>query len=379
MASPVSFAAGSDLHRELAESMGAVLIGSLIGLFLSGAVAMQAFLYYQLYPRDILQLKLMVLLIWVIDALHSIMTIIANWKYLIGRFGDWSTIDDITWPIAVSIAFTASITFFVHCFFIHRIFNQTNARPVSRKNYYITIPLLMLALMRLISTSEMPRTDGAHVPVRRIRIKSYSGFVHGYAYVFTIGLTSAASLDVFITVALCYYLRRGRSPFGSMDRIIDSITLYTIENGMLTCITTIASLICWLTMPTNLIFLGLHFAISKLYANSFLATLNARKSLLNKSTGSSGDHPMPVLFPSSFQRRATGMGPWPQRSQTETRLQVTVEKTVHHDVSDELAARRGQRSSRSEPGATPDSLDELSKTPPGGYVSLPSATIVHAA
>ena len=67
-----------------------------------------------------------------------------------------------------------------------------------------------------------------------------------------------------------------------------------------------------------------------------------------------------------------------QRSQTETRLQVTVEKTVHHDVSDELAARRGQRSSRSEPGATPDSLDELSKTPPGGYVSLPSATITHA-
>ena len=39
--------------------------------------------------------------------------------------------------------------------------------------------------------------------------------------------------------------------------------------------------------------------------------LNARKSLLNKSTGSSGDHPLPVLFPSSFQRRATGMGPWP--------------------------------------------------------------------
>ena len=33
-------------------------------------------------------------------------------------------------------------------------------------------------------------------------------------YVFTIGLTSAASLDVFITMALCYYLRRGRSPFG---------------------------------------------------------------------------------------------------------------------------------------------------------------------
>ena len=39
----------------------------------------------------------LILLPRVIDALHSIMTIIANWKYLIGRFGDWDTIDDITW------------------------------------------------------------------------------------------------------------------------------------------------------------------------------------------------------------------------------------------------------------------------------------------
>ncbi|PIL31151.1 hypothetical protein GSI_05848 [Ganoderma sinense ZZ0214-1] len=166
-----------------------------------------------------------------------------------------------------------------------------------------------------------------------------------------------------------------------MDRIIDSITLYTVENGMLTCVTTVASLICWLTMPKNLIFLGLHFAISKLVLmpidTDAADRLNARKSLLNKSTGSSGDHPLPVLFPSSF-RRGTGIVPWPQRSQTETRLQVTVEKTVHHDVGDELASRPerehgGRSSSRTDP-AGPDSLDEeLSKTP------LQGETIGHEA
>ncbi|RPD54502.1 hypothetical protein L226DRAFT_575681 [Lentinus tigrinus ALCF2SS1-7] len=305
-----------DRQTQLAHSMGAVLIGSLIALFLSGAVSMQVFLYFQLYPRDVLRIKAMVVAVWLIDALHSAMTITANWQYLIVHFGDWDMIDDITWSIAVSVALTATITFFVHCFFIHRIFS------LSRGNWYITAPLVLLALTRLISaaisTSEM------------ISLKSYAGFVHGYDFVFTIGLSTAASLDILITIGLCYYLRRGRLVASGMDRIIDTITLYTIENGMLTCITTVVSLICWLTMPTNLIFLGLHFAISKLYANSFLATLNSRKSLLNKSQGSSGDHPLPVLFPSSFRR--SNANAWSHRSHGETRLQVTVEKTVQHDV-----------------------------------------------
>jgi len=46
---------------------------------------------------------------------------------------------------------------------------------------------------------------------------------------------------------------------------------------------TLVALSCWLTMPTNLIFLALHFLISKLYANTVLATLNSRKSLRRRA------------------------------------------------------------------------------------------------
>ena len=37
------------------------------------------------------------LMLRVIDALHSIMTMTANWQYLITRFGEWDTTDEITW------------------------------------------------------------------------------------------------------------------------------------------------------------------------------------------------------------------------------------------------------------------------------------------
>ncbi|XP_006459695.1 hypothetical protein AGABI2DRAFT_116655 [Agaricus bisporus var. bisporus H97] len=64
-----------------------------------------------------------------------------------------------------------------------------------------------------------------------------------------------------------------------MIRLVDSTTIYALENGALTCFTTTASLICWLAMPKNLVFLGLHFVIGKLYANSLLASLNIRREL----------------------------------------------------------------------------------------------------
>lgn len=74
-----------DLQTQLAHSMGAVLVGSLIAMLyvsfswpswvpfplifrtppsLSGAVWMQVFLYWQLYPKDTLRMKFMVGLLY---------------------------------------------------------------------------------------------------------------------------------------------------------------------------------------------------------------------------------------------------------------------------------------------------------------------------
>jgi hypothetical protein len=76
-------------------------------------------------------------------------------------------------------------------------------------------------------------------------------------------------------------------------------------------------------MPGNLIFLGLHFTISKralfirtllcpveeqstcicaVYANSLLATLNSRR-MLRKRKKVNGEHALPVMFP-SYDTRA---------------------------------------------------------------------------
>ncbi|KAF8718288.1 hypothetical protein AX14_011932 [Amanita brunnescens Koide BX004] len=48
---------------------------------------------------------------------------------------------------------------------------------------------------------------------------------------------------------------------------------------MVDSICSLAALISFLTMPDNFVFLGIAFVFTKLYINSYLAMLNARKSL----------------------------------------------------------------------------------------------------
>ncbi|EKM49664.1 uncharacterized protein PHACADRAFT_201361 [Phanerochaete carnosa HHB-10118-sp] len=249
---------GSGSLSTLRAMYGATLVGTFVGVFLSGIVSMQVYMYSRVYSKDHIGIKCMVALVWAMDLLHTCLICVASWMDLVEYFGEWDHLDWITWSVGASVALTALVTFLVHCFFIHRIY------IISNRNLYLTVPLAVLALFRLAaataSTSEM------------IRLSSYSGFVKRYGYIFTMGLSSAVALDIAITGAMCFFLRRGKSQLSTMNDIIDTLVLYTVETGMITCLTTIASLACWVSMHNNnLIFLGLHFTISKLYANSLLA------------------------------------------------------------------------------------------------------------
>ncbi|KAF5313022.1 hypothetical protein D9619_002510 [Psilocybe cf. subviscida] len=69
-----------------------------------------------------------------------------------------------------------------------------------------------------------------------------------------------------------------------LHELIDSLILYTFEIGSLTSVATVISMLCWTVLNNSLIFLGLHFVIGKLYANSLLATLNSRREFRRART-----------------------------------------------------------------------------------------------
>ncbi|KZV70251.1 hypothetical protein PENSPDRAFT_451378 [Peniophora sp. CONT] len=308
-------------------NLGAILLGALISMALSGVVATQVFFYFRVYGKDKHSMKFLVLLVWIMDATHSGLISAAVWKYFALAYGDATQLDFITPEVALTVAFTALITFVVHMFFSYRVYK------LSKSNWWCTGPILMLALGRLVAAIVSTYEMGT--------LKSYSGFVVKAGWVFTLGLSLSSALDILIAGAMCYYLQASRTGFEGMDHIIDVLLLYTFNNGALTSIVTVATLICWVAMQDNLVFFGIHFSIAKLYGISLLITLNTRISIRERATRSDGSsHQLPVRFPSSLTGRRTrsvvtrfpttqsrsGIEP------TSTKISINVEKTIHFDV-----------------------------------------------
>ncbi|KAK0200644.1 hypothetical protein DFS33DRAFT_1363181 [Desarmillaria ectypa] len=300
------------MSSDVSNTYGAVAIGALSASLLSGAVAIQTILYYKLYPSDLIRVKILVFVVWFLDTCHTCFVWASVWDMLISHYG---RTDIIPWSIAVTVVITAVLTFLVHCFFAHRIF------MLSKRNWFLTCPILILATFRLasacVTTSEM------------IHLKTFSAFKEDFRWVFTLGLSLSSAVDILITGSLFGLLHTSRSEADNLNAIIDSLILYTFETGSLTCAATIIDMICWITMSSNLIFMGLHFVINKLYANSLLVTLNTRRGLRRAQPFSPGISGSAIILDNRQPRDRRVAEP---ESVKRAELQINVEQSIHYST-----------------------------------------------
>ncbi|KAJ3723379.1 hypothetical protein C8R42DRAFT_666072 [Lentinula raphanica] len=88
-----------------------------------------------------------------------------------------------------------------------------------------------------------------------------------------------AVADVLIAAGLFYFLHRSRTGFKKSDTMISKLIMFTVSTGLLTSICAVASLLSILIWGKTLIYVAFYFSLGRLYSNSLLATLNARKSI----------------------------------------------------------------------------------------------------
>ncbi|KAJ7762326.1 hypothetical protein DFH07DRAFT_407786 [Mycena maculata] len=232
---------------------------------ISGISDLQAMFYYRSYKRDPTGMKFLVAGVWLLDLFHTGLVWGSMWVYLIDNYGQSEKIDDIPWCIALTIVVTALITVFVHLFLAHRIF------ALSGGNWFMTAPVVLLTCFRLACACV--------TGVKMFHYQSFALWQLHAGWILTLGLAVSATLDVVTSGLLVYLILSHRTEAGRLNRVLDRIMLYGLECGSLTCIGSIASMLCWIIMPHNLIFMGLYFPIGKLYANSLFAILNTRNDI----------------------------------------------------------------------------------------------------
>jgi len=209
------------------------------------------------------------------------------------------------------------------------------------------VPIGTVALIRMVSAFGSTAC--------MVQQKTFMDFKGRDGWLFTLGLTSSAVADILITVSIWVLLRRGRNGVKRTEYILDTLIRDCLENGALTSAGTIVSLVCWVSM-NNLIFLGTHFVISKLYSNSLMASLHARRRFRNMQDNAVQEI---ALFP--------GQGRNTHSSHSADRQPIATRPEYTGRVSTIQIATRDPVSSK-----TPDSDSDFTKNVDDHEWNLPS-------
>jgi hypothetical protein len=158
-------------------TFGAVLGGAFLATALSGALCVQAFLYFRNYPRDPAHLKAMVALVWAMDSAQSCCIVMLTYQYVIFNFSRPEAADHIYWTAVAAIISTAASTFTANGYFTHRI------HRLSEGNWRLTAPIVGCLVIRL----GLAIITG----VEMLRLRSYKAYREQYGVIKVVQCPSA--------------------------------------------------------------------------------------------------------------------------------------------------------------------------------------------
>ncbi|KAH8110194.1 hypothetical protein DFH11DRAFT_1547688 [Phellopilus nigrolimitatus] len=255
-------------------TLGAVLIGGFVSVFLYGVTCLQMFIYYQRYPSDRRFIKITVAALWFIDSLDAALTCQICYYYLVTNYANPSAIFFPVWSLKLHVfvtmlenAFQSLSDFVVRSLFARRVYT------LSRKNKFITVVIAALSVVDLVV--------GTIITIKAFHIQTFAGLLV-LADLFYLNFASNISAD--LCVALDGF---AKSLILRTDSLVVKLIIYTVNTGLLTVFDASAGLICYAAMPTTLVFIAFYLNLSKFYVNSYLASLNVRKTLL---TSMKSDH-----------------------------------------------------------------------------------------
>ncbi|RPD54308.1 hypothetical protein L226DRAFT_280860 [Lentinus tigrinus ALCF2SS1-7] len=269
--------------------VGGLLIEVFVACILYGITTLQTFIYYQKYPKDRMFLKLLVGTVWLLETTHTAFCMQFIYDYVILGFNNYLVFLDINWGVGITVICSASIALCVQGYYTWRVW------IVSENSVIWTATIGTFALARVgfgVASCALCYIYPSWPVLREKRsaLVTVSG-----------GLGSAALVDILVAVTLTVCLKRRRFT-GSWNKdsnsMINRILLYAVNTGAITCTASLLCVILFAVQKNSLTFLGLVEIQAKLYANSFLGSLNARSHMRNSKsvhTFSSSAPRMPVL------------------------------------------------------------------------------------
>ncbi|EMD31415.1 hypothetical protein CERSUDRAFT_119794 [Gelatoporia subvermispora B] len=265
--SPPIAPAALGLHFD--NTLGAVFLGHFAVAVLFGITSLQTWQFFRNQSQDsqdTAMLKALVLLLWVLDCVHSALVTAAVYFYVVTNFGNIVVISKPHWTFSIVPVLTTIMTLIIRGIFAYRLWRLSSGGTV--------IPILIICgSLWIMATAtyfsiELQFLD-SWLDVRSVSWTLYSGF----------GCETVTDLVITVSQYLSFRRLSDGVVFTSTDAIIHTLMVYSINTCLVTSICGICCLVTFSALPDTLIFIAFFFLLSKLYLNALLANLNARRIL----------------------------------------------------------------------------------------------------
>ncbi|KAF8729145.1 hypothetical protein AX14_006327 [Amanita brunnescens Koide BX004] len=253
----------SSASLSLGNTLGAAFIGVVVASALLGVSGIQTW-YYFTHHNDAWPIRALVSAVMVFDTLHQILITHSVYTYVIIYFGDYAQLNSLVWSLIIEVLFNGLVGLLVQSFLTMRLWRLSN------RNIWLTLIVASLVAAEFVCI--VVYTSMA------ISLKTFTQLAGLKRLSITINALAAAS-DVMIAAILCTLLHKSRTGFQRSDTMINKLILFAVNTGLLTSLCAIASLISIVVSGETFIYIAFFFCMGRLYSNSLLATLNARRMI----------------------------------------------------------------------------------------------------
>ncbi|KAF7296867.1 Saposin B-type domain-containing protein [Mycena indigotica] len=288
----------SSLHLD--GSLGATLVGAVVGTFLFGIESLQVFNYYYEYTKDPKSLKTAVATVWSVGLAHSVTLWHALYSITVTFYGQPSHVLRPPHSLELTVLFSALTNITVQTFFALRIRTLSGHWPITILAFVLTTVRLSIQLVMMVFFWDSPG----------FRI-IYEELYWEMVTVSVIGLV----VDMLISGSMCWCLlvKRHETDFPQTRKMVDTLIVWCIETTSLTAAAGLLELVLFLSRP-DLAWMTFFLVQPKLYSNSMLAHLNGRERLRRYGGSQLGTAQLPLTAQPddvSFRVRArTAAGVW---------------------------------------------------------------------
>ncbi|KZV76069.1 hypothetical protein PENSPDRAFT_497664 [Peniophora sp. CONT] len=315
--------------------IGPLFIANSLNWMGLGFLLIQVYYYFDNFPSDKIKVRVLVWTLLLLELFQTASTTHHTWVYTVTDWCDNAALLTFPWS-AVAVPFTAGLLgWVVQSFYAWRIW--VLAPNMIMKAFSVLIFLLSTAQCIVV---------GAASIIYATNLTSAELAKLGNEFTTWVSISFVA--DVFIAAGMIIVLRSGRNEnlWSKTDNIIKRLTIMTIGTGLLLAVFGMATIVLFVTAEGHASFQYQPgaYTLGKLYSNSAMVTLNARKSFRRTLMGMTGkrtgeDHSLSVSLqfrrsnPNGIEFTGTDLSSNTAQSTGDQRIPVVLDPLDHAETS----------------------------------------------